>query len=94
KVVVPLFLDKKPSSAKGVVSVEKKRDVDAPKSKLKKNPKAGEMTRYHENQLQRLAQNLPALIQRSVKKVMKDVFYNLNKLCSCVDVVEGAVSYL
>ncbi|MCD9645431.1 hypothetical protein HAX54_034315, partial [Datura stramonium] len=37
---------------------------------------------------------LPDLIQRWVKKAMKDVLERLNKLCSRVDVVEGAVSSL
>ncbi|MCD7451375.1 hypothetical protein HAX54_011431, partial [Datura stramonium] len=50
-----------------------------------------QMIRSTENQLQRLDQELPALIQRSVKKALKDVFNILNKLRSHVDIVEGVV---
>ncbi|MCD7459880.1 hypothetical protein HAX54_042188 [Datura stramonium] len=51
-----------------------------PLSRLSGLQKLAQMTYANDNQLTKLAKNFLALIQRSVKNTMKDVFDNLNKL--------------
>ncbi|MCD9561199.1 hypothetical protein HAX54_020199 [Datura stramonium] len=90
----PYFPYKQPSSSTGGEVPPKGFSPLPSSSRTNGMLNLADMTHFHENQLKKLSINLLALIQKSVKSVMKDVFDSLNNMGSRVYVVEGAFSSL